>query len=591
MPSIEKHILKKAQAERWAFKSGGGPLFYEDFEFGLAGNNGIGAWTVGGQDSLLWEHDFDGSSGQYSTTVDTLSSTTGNNGWMMFDGDGSNPGVPADFENRQGHLISPVMDLTGYPNVHLEFEQRFRFCCSYLFRLRVAVSTDGFATSTKYVVSDPYARNEGSPDPYMMRLSIASGLMGGDLSNVQVRFEWEGLDLDPNQQGTSHYYWMIDDVAIVESPTNDVVLTKAEYSDYFGMDEHEYSVYNYDQLRPITFKGWVLNDGVDAQTGIVMNVDVTGPDSYSGSSTSIDLASLANDSVLTSTTYTPPAMAGDYMVNYSVTQDQMDENPANGDTVSTFSVSEHIFARDRGSLDGSTDNQGGAYELCNMFDMTADAELTSIDVAFDDESNVGVIVDATIYDFNLDYFGESINEFEIDSADLNAFGEAKYKQLMLSSPLALFAGESYAVCVRHFGGADTVAIGTSGNSYPQTSFIYDTPTATWFYTTETPMVRMNFDPAVGMEELDEVAGVELLGAFPNPATSQTEIRFNMEVAKELTFELYDMTGKLVMGQDLGTMAPGMQRFEVSTASLEDGVYFYNLIAADGQLSQRLVVIK
>lgn len=591
-PSIDHKTLKKAQTERLAFKSGGSPLFYEDFANGLAGNNTIGAWTVGGADALIWEHDFDGSSGQFSTNVDTLSSTTGNNGWMMFDGDGSNPGEPEDFINRQGYLISPVMDLTGYPSVHLEFEQRFRFCCSYQFRLRVAVSTDGFATSTKYIVSNPYDRNEGSPDPYIMRFSIASGLIGGDLTNVQVRFEWEGLDLDPNQQGTSHYFWMVDDVAIVESPSNDVSLTKAEYSDYNGtLAEHEYSIYSIGQLRPITFKGWLLNDGVADQTGVVMNVEVTGPDAYSGSSNSVDLNYLMNDSVLSTTTFTPSGIVGDYLVNYSVTQDQVDENPANGDTVSTFSVSDFIFARDRGSLDGSTDNEGEGYQLCNMFDMTADVDLTAIDVAFDDESNVGVLVDATVYDFNLDYIGESINEFEIESADLNAFGEAKFKSLTLLDPITLLAGQSYAVCVRHFGGIDTLAIGTSGNSYPRTSFVYNDDDADWFFTTETPMVRMNFDPTVGVEEMPTVAGVELLGAFPNPATSNTEIRYNLETAKELSFELFDMTGKLVMSQGLGTMAPGPQRLEVSTTSLEDGVYFYSLVAPDGQLSQRLVVIK
>ena len=590
--SSKYYKIQKAQKERWAFKSSGTTLFYDDFENGLAGNNNFGAWTTGGQDAAIWEHDFDGSEGQFWGTRDSLLSTSAVNGWMLFDGDGSNPGDPVDFVNREGYLISPVMDITGFPDVHLEFEQYFRFCCSFLFKLRVAVSTDGFLTSTEYVVSDPFDRNEDSPNPHVQRLSISSALIGGDLSNVQVRFQWEGLDEDPNGQGTSHYYWMVDDVAIVESPNNDIALTQAEYSDFAGTGEMQYTVYSYDQVRPLTLKGWLLNDGIIDQTGVVMNVDVTGDTPFSGSTAGLDITSLMRDSAIVTSQFTPSATTSDYLVEYSVSQDQVDDNPVNGDTTSTFRVEEFIFARDGADLDGSTDNQGEAYELCNWFDITADADLTSIDVAFDDRSNIGVIVDGIIYDTNRDYYGETVNEFETETSDLNALGEANYKHLLMLDPLTLFAGESYLICVRHFGGVDTLAIGTSLNSYPQTSLIYDTPTTTWFFTTETPMVRANFDPdiSIGIDE-NVLTGIELLGAFPNPSQNGTEIRFNLNTAKKLDFELLDVTGKLVFAEKLGTLSSGIHRHHIDTSSLEAGVYFYSLSAIDGKLSQRLVVIK
>jgi len=214
----------------------------------------------------------------------------------------------------------------------------------------------------------------------------------------------------------------------------------------------------------------------------------------------------------------------------------------------------------------------------------------SIDVAFDDDCTLGAIVDGTIVDANLDPLGETVNEYEIQASDLNSIGDGIFKHLVLDDPLTLFAGETYGVCLRHFGGVDTVRVATSGNSHEQTSFIFDTPTTTWFYTTETPMIRANFDPAVvGIEEND--LGISTLSAFPNPTDLGSVISFSLEQAVALTFEVHDINGKVVHTEELGQLSQGAHKVELDTRNFQDGVYFYSLSGIQGRLTERLVVIR
>jgi hypothetical protein len=63
---------------------------------------------------------------------------------------------------------------------------------------------------------------------------------------------------------------------------------------------------------------------------------------------------------------------------------------------------------------------------------------------------------------------------------------------------------------------------------------------TWYYTTSTPMVRMNFDPSVGVNEVEDNLGLRV---FPNPANEVINISLNKEVSATLT--LLDVSGKVV----------------------------------------------
>ena len=134
-------------------------IWYEDFREGLDGNNSSvnPAWSVSGDDGNVWELDFDGSNGDYAGNIPyLLESESAANGWMIFDADGSNAGLPVSaYSERQGQLTSPYIDLSNDSNVTLSFEHAYRWCCFSSHELMVSINDgSGWESATSYQVND-----------------------------------------------------------------------------------------------------------------------------------------------------------------------------------------------------------------------------------------------------------------------------------------------------------------------------------------------------------------------------------------------------------------------------------------------------
>ena len=119
-------------------------IWYENFREGLDGNNNSldPTWTTQGPDGAVWELDFDGSNGDYAGNEPfLLESESADNGWMIFDADGSNAGLPtAAYSNRKGSLTSPYIDLSNDSNVTLSFEHAYRCTTSIVHYMQHANS-------------------------------------------------------------------------------------------------------------------------------------------------------------------------------------------------------------------------------------------------------------------------------------------------------------------------------------------------------------------------------------------------------------------------------------------------------------------
>ena len=66
---------------------------------------------------------------------------------------------------------------------------------------------------------------------------------------------------------------------------------------------------------------------------------------------------------------------------------------------------------------------------------------------------------------------------------------------------------------------------------------------------DTPMVRMNFDPSIGIAEVSETGAI--LGQnMPNPFDNNSTINFELTNTSDVQFEFVDMTGKIVKNYGL-----------------------------------------
>jgi hypothetical protein len=137
------------------------------------------------------------------------------------------------------------------------------------------------------------------------------------------------------------------------------------------------------------------------------------------------------------------------------------------------------------------------------------------------------------------------------------------------------------------GATNDLVVGTAGAAAVQTCYYYDMTDLTWYYTTSQPMVRMNFDPALGMKEAANNFGLEVA---PNPATDATNVTFNVKNTSDVIINVIDMAGKVVATQTLSGVN-GTQAVEINTSALNSGMYTVNVNANGTAVSKKLAVRK
>lgn len=582
--------------ENGAAKGGGGTVVWsEDFLNGATGNNPSGPWSTSGADGAIWLYDTDGPNGDFSDpATEHITSTTFSNGFMIFDSNLSNPGAVST--NRVGALVSPLIDLSATPFVHLVFEQRMRYCCAAEVTHWVEVSTDGGATwPNKVQVDDGIAVN-ADPGTQTRRVNLGA-LIQADPSNVMFRFNHECYNCGTGT--VSHYHWQIDDINIEVSPDNDLTINYALYQDWVfetatNYDSIEYGVYPFSQLRGLNLKTLVWNNGSVDQPNTNMLVTITDPGSTEVYNVTVPAGTFppaTKDSLYATdiTPFTPAATEGTFTIDWTLASDSTDENPGDNTAQRTFGVDEFDYAIDNGSRQGRDGNNQAGYQACNVFHITNDVDLTAIRVVVATGTVAGAVIKGTLLDIDQAPLDET-PEHTITSTEITPLNQAKWINLVLNNPYTLAAGEEYYVCLQSYGGPDSVLYGYSGSSERTASLFYRDDVATWFYTTETPMVRMNFDPTIGIEEHDVQNGVGLGQNFPNPSNGTTTIPYSLEESASVSIALFDLSGKRVTFSNEGNQAAGAHRVHLDTTNLPEGVYFYTLSANGTNVTKRMTVI-
>ena len=151
----------------------------------------------------------------------------------------------------------------------------------------------------------------------------------------------------------------------------------------------------------------------------------------------------------------------------------------------------------------------------------------------------------------------------------------------------LNAGEPYLVVAgsNGDGGAtDDLIVGTCGISEAQTTFYLDLTDNTWYYTTATPMVRMNFSNA----SVNENSLLNSFNVSPNPAAGSATIALTGKAGADATISIVDVTGKEVYNTTVSSLN-GTATVEVNTASFGNGMYLVNVYSNGTKSSKKLIV--
>jgi hypothetical protein len=590
-PSIQGPINNRILAERSAIVDS--VLWYEDFANGLDGNNPSDtSWTISGADGALWLYDTDGSNGQYAgATPYTMESQSAGNGWMIFDADLSNPGIPAQFVTRTGQLISPYIDLSNDTNVSIKFEHSFRWCCDEDQELKVGVSVDKGVTWENFVVNENNVLNELATT---VEKSIVISEIAGGKDSVLIRFEWAKT----TEFASSHYFWMIDDVKIIETPEYASLLSDNFVrfpSEFFGATSYTNTPLVQAQATAYFFGGIIQNLGVNDldSARIIADIESEGFNSVSYGAT---LASQDRDTLYCNEGFTPSAIGEINGLVYG-----LDDNNISTDTANiNFIVSEYEYARDRSDFNTSfgsyTINENGSEQIGNVFDIYADADIYSIKVYIDEATSVNAQAKVVM---NSRTVGSTTITYEDETNIINV-GQyrGQWVDFTFIDPYPAFAGQILlpTVYADFSNGTDLVVIGRSGLSNPGETMLQDIDglqtngdPGDWYYTTNTPMIRLNFNPnALGPLSIDDNENIKF-NIYPNPNNGIFSLQINGVENGDLLLNVNNVLGQEVYNETLQSVVSLTKNLKLS--HLEKGIYNITLTDEDNKVQTQKIIIE
>ena len=571
-------------------KAPGDVIFTETF------NGSIGTFTTTGPDAGKWLFDLNGPDGTFSATdnSDKIASVTNATGFMIIDADLANPaGGAAEWV---GQLVSPVIDMSAYPNAIIEFEQAYRSCCDNAFTLKLDVSINNFATVTSFNVNPDGATVNGFLGTTSKSVDISTFLAAnaGALTNFQFRFNWEGTQGGSN---TSHYYWQVDDVNVIDKRTNDLQIFNNILSS--GLDSLDYYNIPANQKSLITVFAGTRNLGLANQNNVRLNVTATGAAVETAMST-VGVISTAGaiDSSKVLATWLPAGLAGEsYAMAYNLTQTETDQNlPNNAKLGANINITTGEYGRDNNSPQGliSALSTAGDLIIGNVMEIIADDNVTGMSIRLGSTAtNVGQTVEGEIWKFNpavpaWEFFAAT-TPIVITATNNNT--TVTFTDFFVGPQVTYFpvlAGESYLVMAKNILGTGAQVSFRTAQSVADQSVLGIDPTDNSVYSLSNPkalMVRLQLDPSASLNTNETIV---LQNMFPNPTTGKTQLSLNLLAGGDVVVTVVDLAGKVVSTEVHSNMNAGNQTIAINSESFAAGVYQVNVSANGATVTQKLI---
>jgi len=536
-----------------------------------------------------------------SYAIATIASTTYDNGCAMVDSDlyGGEEGG-ADVEDSWITTASSI-NLSANANVVLQFETWYRsFNSERCFIVTSTNNTDwpeltpDFDATTNPNVYEAFpgisgtAGQEMPSNPTTSRLNITPSA-GGE-SQVWVRFHWTG---------TWGYAWFVDDVAILDQPSNDVVLNSAWVSTTGGFEYGRTPAAHVKDT--LIIGGEVFNFGVNDQTNVEISMNVSNAAGTSLLSESATIATLDNDS----TDFTQAVMTdislgeGVYEFSTVATSDADNANGTNFDNntyTRNFEVSKNLFSIDgigvydneMSSLGYIGTNWGNGTIIMARYELLVATDVVGLQLALTSFTDVGgqvfpfLVTEETI---GTDDMSSSNRIAENEDGVMITQGHIDNGLMFVDLvPTTLDAGVYYA-CVELYNGPneddrvyilDDETVAQPGSA----SMLHYIDDAVNYTNGTAAAIRLAIDDyVIGLDE----AKTALFSVSPNPSNGVFTVTANN--ADNYTLEVINVLGEVVSTKSI----EGSMNETVNVSELNAGIYFVKVSTATSQNVQRVVI--
>ena len=513
-------------------------------------------------------------------------------------------------------LISPIIDISGsdVAGVSVEFFQDYR---EFNTRYFVEYSLDGGINYTPIEINeeaDPDTNN-GFVEANNVKMSIPlPGAAGADL--LRIKFT----------AFANYYYWMIDDVKIVEREANNIRVNENFFAAAPNVKVPK------SQVDAINFLADIQNIGANTQENTTLSISVT--DDASGEevfSDAVNLGSITPDSLtennLFPNTFTPPAVVASYTGVYTVSSDSEDVDLSDNSRTINFEVTDDEFANENGEgLGGITitdPSQTPTWAIGNYFYVpNGDGyKISKVDIGIGNADQVGGFdVGVRIFkwtDVDADSDGSGFPEAAPDERDLIGFAtyeilgnelatdpnpvdvddpddpilledEGHYLVMMtMDAEVGVSAKDDLYNSYLAMNLASTDAGNPRywsffGNSSDIGETVYDANTSF------TPLVRMTIAP------LSSVATTELptdniVSISPNPAKEFINLKMDFTKSFEaVDVTISDIAGRVVLMQHLEDVQSHQMQVDVS--NLMSGTFMVNISTPEGIRTEKFIKV-
>jgi hypothetical protein len=432
------------------------------------------------------------------------------------------------------------------------------------------------------------------------------------MQQVTIKITWSGSIL---------YFWMLDDLKFAEGWDNDLKMNHFQVSlvDATNTTSPGFMyMMPKTQIMPIgNFQGSVINYGDEEQTGIrfVAEIRKNGAVQFEAASSPISSRYYGDpaDTIDLTQAYTPVDY-GHYQLTLEMKSDQTDQNPENSRKSWLFHVTDSVFARtpDVSEADESPwrDYYQNTHEgdiMAVEFDPIADCQASSISV-FVSKANVGADFKVVLLEITTN--GDQTETVELVSSEMMTVDSTLLRNGWVTLPLELDgvgekmkAGKRYLAGVQfwtYISEADLINrknafwIGSTKNfpGSPEKQWTYMGYEGTWRNGSSfNKMIRLNIN---NHENLIDGIGSEMTASsleqnFPNPFDQQTVISYRLANDSEVSLEIRDLTGRLILVRQMGSQPAGQHSEVVSGQGFEKGTYFYSLRTASGVETRKMIV--
>ena len=625
-------FIEGTKADRFNAKAFGDTLYYQPFTDSLPDGYRV---INNNANNFVWTWDTVYQTGRFSTMIPEINSTTASTGFMSLPCDNYNS--PSGATQMDTYFISDKITFdTARNSVFFQYQQYLRFCCRTTDELVLEISLDSLNWGTPFDLSrglSVNAANAGAGVAVAVEQINVSRVLAGE-----TEF-WYRVRSTQN----SHYFWMIDDIAFIEGPSNNLELIDplVEFNAAsYGLNPFYGRVPN-EILSPVIFSGNVINNGGTQNTNVSLDVAVTHvADLNGGTGTGIvyttsglygTLAPLADSNNFTPLPAFEPTVRGTFNVGFKANGDSADQ--ISGNDTANFALfvgnrmQDTVFARDDDGfgggispasfVSGATGTPGGTadgdrmgvlYVVEGKSGNSAKLKPTSLTFAVSANArNIGIEIVPRIWEFNEDsstlataignVVANSFIPYTVQASDTNSLLTLPFDP---STP-ALDSGQ-YVAGWEVTGGTTPsnpndptnifqvqVDASTGINQPGVTTFLWFGHDPGWGTIAPTnPVIRMNFGNIVpvGIEDVENVSDLKFQVA-PNPNNGQFNLNLSSDQAINYNLNVRNMVGQTIRTESITVNGSMVKPMDLS--SLKKGIYFISLENENERLVKKVIV--